>query len=82
LRPDVPTLILAEERATQEIGPMASRNTPMAEVNRHGAVNDEKANRSDRPLLERLQRISAEIARQGDTTLKADKAFFDDLSGD
>jgi hypothetical protein len=72
---------MAFHRRDREAG-AGARNTRMAEVNRHGAVNDGEANRSDKPLLQRLRRISAEIARRGDTASKADKAFFDDLSGD
>jgi len=34
------------------------------------------------PLPERLKRIADEIAKYPDTGLKADKAFFDDISGD
>jgi antitoxin VapB len=34
------------------------------------------------PLLDRIRRIQQEIARYPETGLKADKAFFDDLSGE
>jgi antitoxin VapB len=35
-----------------------------------------------RPMEERIREIQEEIARWPDTGLKADKAFFDELSGD
>ena len=34
------------------------------------------------PLRDRLKKIADEIAKYPDTGLKADKAFFDELSGD
>ncbi len=34
------------------------------------------------PMLERIRAIRAEVARYPKTGLKADKAFFDELSGD
>jgi len=34
------------------------------------------------PLLERIRAIRAEVSRRNRTGLKADKAFFDELSGD
>lgn len=34
------------------------------------------------PMLERIGAICAEVARYPKTGLKADKAFFDELSGD
>ena len=38
--------------------------------------------RQAKPMLERIQEIQDEIARWPRTGLKADKAFFDELSGD
>lgn len=35
-----------------------------------------------KPMLERIREIQAEVARWPDTGLKADTAFFDELSGD
>jgi antitoxin VapB len=34
------------------------------------------------PILERIRAIRAEVAQRERTGLKADKAFFDELSGD
>jgi antitoxin VapB len=34
------------------------------------------------PALERIRALRAEVARRKPTGLKADKAFFDELSGD
>jgi antitoxin VapB len=46
------------------------------------AVAAELARDDAKPsLAERLRPLQAEIARRGDTGLKADKAFFDWLSG-
>jgi len=46
------------------------------------AVRNELANEEDRPpLRERLRAIAREIAALPDTGLKADKAFYDELSG-
>jgi antitoxin VapB len=39
-------------------------------------------NTAKKPMLERIRKIQAEVARWPDTGLKADKAFFDELSGD
>jgi antitoxin VapB len=38
--------------------------------------------RQAKPMLERIREIQDEIASWPDTGLKADKAFFDELSGD
>ncbi len=38
--------------------------------------------RQAKPMLERIQEIQDEIARWPRTGLKADKAFFDELSGE
>lgn len=49
------------------------------------AVNAELERREtadDRPLAEKLKEISDRIAKYPKTGLKADKAFFDKLSGD
>jgi antitoxin VapB len=35
-----------------------------------------------KPMLERIREIQADLARHPCTGLKADKAFFDELSGD
>jgi antitoxin VapB len=44
----------------------------------------EKIERDERakPMFERIKAIQDEIARWPDTGLKANKAFFDELSGD
>ena len=36
----------------------------------------------DTPMLDRIRAIRSEVGRRERTGLKADKAFFDDLSGD
>jgi antitoxin VapB len=41
-----------------------------------------RRNRDTAPMLERIQSIQDEVAQAVPTGLKADKAFFDDLSGD
>lgn len=41
-----------------------------------------KAREEHTPLRERVRKIQAEIARYPATGLKADKAFFDDMSGE
>ena len=46
------------------------------------AVEAELAREARKPSpLEQLRELQKEIARRGRTGLKADKAFFDDLSG-
>jgi antitoxin VapB len=46
------------------------------------AVRDRlQARKNAVPLHERIRKIQSEIARYPETGLKADKAFFDDLSG-
>lgn len=46
------------------------------------AVRDRlEARKAAVPLRERLKKITQEIASMPETGLKADKAFFDDLSG-
>jgi antitoxin VapB len=47
------------------------------------AVNNELARGEPRqPMIERIREIQQEIARAPRTGLRADKAFFDELSGD
>jgi antitoxin VapB len=47
------------------------------------AVNNELARGEPRqPMIERIREIQQEIARAPRTGLHADKAFFDELSGD
>jgi len=47
------------------------------------AVRDRLKSREAKvPLHDRIRRIQLEIARYPETGLKADKAFFDDLSGE
>ena len=46
------------------------------------AVSAQLATDKTVPLAQRIKKIADEIAKYPETGLKADKAFFDDLSGD
>jgi len=58
------------------------RGTGLTEAVKHAVVSELKRTRNEPRLHERLQKIASEIAQYRRTGLKADKAFFDELSGD
>lgn len=68
------------DRAVRELA--ACLGVSLTEAIRISAVNElKRVNRNKAPLSERIKKIQARLAGYDRTGLKADKAFFDDLSG-
>ena len=69
-----------------EVSRLADKLASVARVSKTEAVRialaNELARREELPLRERLRPLLDEIAATPDTGLEADKAFFDELSGD
>jgi len=58
------------------------RGAGLTEAIKHAVASELTRTRNEPPLPERLQKIASEIAQYRRTGLKADKAFFDELSGE
>lgn len=58
------------------------KNTSLTEAIREAVVHEYERARQEAPLHERLARVFEEYRSYPKTGLAADKAFFDDLSGD
>jgi antitoxin VapB len=58
------------------------KNQTLTEAVRQAAENEYERARAQIPLVERLAEISRMYRETPDSGLKADKAFFDELSGD
>jgi antitoxin VapB len=58
------------------------RNIGLTEAVKLAVEAELQREEAAKPMLERIREIQAEIARAPRTGLKADKAFFDELSGD
>lgn len=72
---------------SDEVNRLAGKLAAVANVSKTEAVRLALANELERrerelPLRERLRPLLDEIAAARDTGLPADKAFFDELSGD
>jgi len=60
----------------------ANRRTTKTEAVLHALENELARTEDEKPLAERLKPLQERIAKWPSTGLEADKAFFDDLSGD
>ena len=60
----------------------AQEGVGLTEAVRRAVAAKLDAREREEPIRERVRKIQAEIARYPATGLKADKAFFDDLSGE
>jgi antitoxin VapB len=58
------------------------KGKPILDSIREACEHEIERERRKVPLWERLQPLLDQVAAAPDTGLKADKAFFDDLSGD
>ncbi|AYG60972.1 type II toxin-antitoxin system VapB family antitoxin [Rhizobium jaguaris] len=58
------------------------KNKSLTDTIREAVEHEYQRDRAAIPLAERLRRLQGHYGDYPDTGLKADKAFFDDLSGD
>lgn len=58
------------------------KRKPIVEAIREACLNELERERAKIPLWERLQPLIERVATAPKTNLKADKAFFDELSGE
>lgn len=74
---------IRETEADLAVRELANRlGVSLTEAIRISAVNElKRVNRNKVPLSERIKRLQTRLAGYEKTGLKADKAFFDDLSG-
>ncbi len=70
----------ATDRIIRELA--AAKGKPIVEAIREACENELKRERDRVPLWERLQPLVRQVAAAPKTGLRADKAFFDDMSGD
>jgi antitoxin VapB len=69
------------ETAVRELA--ARLGVSLAEAIRISVINElRRMDRETVPLAERVKKLQAHLASYPKTGLKADKSFFDDLSGD
>ncbi|MBZ9657145.1 type II toxin-antitoxin system VapB family antitoxin [Phyllobacterium lublinensis] len=57
------------------------KNTSLTEAIREAVVHEYERSKKETPLQEKLSKIFEEYRKYPKTGLEADKAFFDDLSG-
>lgn len=60
----------------------ALKNKGLTETIREAVENELRRIEQETPLMERIRALQAEFAKYPKTGLEADKAFFDELSGD
>jgi antitoxin VapB len=58
------------------------KGTTLTDTIREAVENEYRALKAKPPLRERIKRIQDRIAKYPPTGLEADKAFYDELSGD
>jgi antitoxin VapB len=78
-----PTLQIRNERVAALAAKLAAiRKSSKTDAVRQALENELARIESAKPLAERLRALQDRIARRPATGLEADKAFYDDLSGD
>jgi len=60
----------------------ARKGVSLTEAVKHAVRNELRQMNQDVPFLERIRDLQERVAAYPDTGLKADKAFYDELSGD
>jgi len=76
--------IYVRDKATNEaVRRLAQlKGKSLTDTIREAVEKEYERERERKPLSERLDEIARKLAKYPDTGLKADKAFFDELSGD
>jgi antitoxin VapB len=70
----------ATDAAVRELARLKGKG--LTETIRDAVEKEIERTRKEVPLMERIEALQAEVAKYPKTGLKADKAFFDELSGD